>query len=180
MLKELSSRWCINSQETGAHRFALCRLCWNWQAHVAASTNTPPASSTPIDDPRIAAALARSDLALDTLKSEPVTVYLVLPPAKLTANTRFVRLFIGSAPAAISACSEQPAHKVVFFLDEFAQLGRLVAIEDAISLVRGYGALFWIFVQDLSQLKAVYERWNTFLAISDNDKLTVTDIQAVM
>ena len=55
---------------------------------------------------------------------------------------------------------------MVFFLDEFAQLGRMVAIEDAISLVRGYGALFWIFVQDLSQLKAVYERWNTFVANS--------------
>ncbi|MCN5666955.1 TraG/TraD/VirD4 family protein, partial [Escherichia coli] len=38
------------------------------------------------------------------------------------------------------------------------------AVEDAISLVRGYGAAFWLFVQDLSQLKAIYPKWQTFLA----------------
>jgi type IV secretion system protein VirD4 len=56
------------------------------------------------------------------------------------------------------------AYKVAFLLDEFAQLGRMQAVEDAISLVRGYGAAFWLFVQDLSQLKAIYPKWQTFLA----------------
>lgn len=117
-----------------------------------------------LDDPRIAASLSRSDFTLDRLKTEPMTVYLVLPPAKLAANARFVRGFIGSALAAITASHQQPKHKVAFFLDEFAQLGHMNAIEDGISLVRGYGAAFWIFVQDLSQLKAVYPKWQTFLA----------------
>ena len=117
-----------------------------------------------LDDPRIAQALSRSDFALDRLKTEPMTVYLVLPPAKLAANARFVRGFVGSALAAITASHQQPKHKVAFFLDEFAQLGHMSAIEDGISLVRGYGAAFWIFVQDLSQLKAVYPKWQTFLA----------------
>jgi type IV secretion system protein VirD4 len=40
------------------------------------------------------------------------------------------------------------------------------AIEDAVSLMRGYGLSFWVFLQDLSQLKAVYPRWQTFLANS--------------
>jgi type IV secretion system protein VirD4 len=40
------------------------------------------------------------------------------------------------------------------------------SIEDAISLVRGYGARFWLLVQDLSQLKGVYPKWQTFLANS--------------
>ncbi|CAD0362149.1 type IV secretory system conjugative DNA transfer family protein [Xanthomonas hortorum] len=51
-------------------------------------------------------------------------------------------------------------------LDEFAQLGYMKAIEDAVSLMRGYGLAFWVFLQDLSQLKGVYPRWQTFLANS--------------
>ena len=35
---------------------------------------------------------------------------------------------------------------------------------DSVTLLRGYGAQLWLFVQDLSQLKAVYPRWQSFLA----------------
>ena len=37
-------------------------------------------------------------------------------------------------------------------------------LADSITLMRGYGAQLWLFVQDLSQLKAVYPRWQSFLA----------------
>ena len=119
-----------------------------------------------LDDPRIVAAVSRSDFGFDRLKSELVTIYVVMPPAKLAANARFIRGLVGSALASITADHRKPAHKVVFFLDEFAQLGRMAVVEDSISLVRGYGAAFWIFVQDLSQLKGVYPKWGTFLANS--------------
>ena len=39
-------------------------------------------------------------------------------------------------------------------------------IEDAVSLLRGYGLAFWVFIQDLSQLKGTYPKWQTFLANS--------------
>ena len=60
----------------------------------------------------------------------------------------------------------RPRIPAAFLLDEFPQLGRMTAVEDAISLVAGYGALLWLFVQDLSQLKVVYPKWETFLANS--------------
>lgn len=119
-----------------------------------------------LDDPRIVDALARSDFRLADLKAKPMTVYVVLPPTALAANKRFMRGFIGQALSAVTSSSAKPAYKVVFLLDEFAQLGRMQAVEDAISLVRGYGAAFWLFVQDLSQLKGVYPKWQTFLANS--------------
>jgi type IV secretion system protein VirD4 len=37
-------------------------------------------------------------------------------------------------------------------------------LADSVTLLRGYGAQLWLFVQDLSQLKAVYPRWQSFLA----------------
>lgn len=119
-----------------------------------------------LDDPRIATALSKSDFSFADLKRKPMTVYVVMPPDRLAAQVRFMRALVGSALAAITASSERPPYNVLFLLDEFAQLGRMQAIEDAISLVRGYGARFWLLVQDLSQLKEVYPKWQTFLANS--------------
>ncbi|EOT6071651.1 type IV secretory system conjugative DNA transfer family protein [Escherichia coli] len=119
-----------------------------------------------LDDPRIAAALARSDFDLSAIKSELMTVYLVMPANRIRPNARFIRLFVGSVISAVTASAKQPPYRVSFVLDEFAQLGYMKAIEDAVSLMRGYGLAFWVFLQDLSQLKGVYPRWQTFLANS--------------
>lgn len=119
-----------------------------------------------LDDPRIASTLARSDFELANIKTELMTVYLVLPANKIGPNARFVRGFVASVIAAITSSTKQPAHRVAFFLDEFGQLGYMKAIEDAVSLLRGYGLSFWVFIQDLSQLKGVYPKWQTFLANS--------------
>ncbi len=118
-----------------------------------------------LDDPRIATALSGTDFDLRDLKRKPMTVYLVLPPNRLEANTRFLRGFIGQALAAITSVPDKPPYHVLFLLDEFAQLGPMRAVEQAVTLVRGYGARFWLFVQDLSQLKGTYgDRWQTFMA----------------
>lgn len=119
-----------------------------------------------LDDPRIAAALARSDFDLGAIKAERMTVYLVLPANRLGPNARFLRLFIGATIAAVTASPQQPALPVTLILDEFGQLGYLRQLEDAVSLMRGYGLSLWVFLQDLSQLKGVYPRWQTFLANS--------------
>lgn len=119
-----------------------------------------------LDDPRVAGAISRTDFDLAEIKATPMTVYLVLPANKIGPNARFVRAFIGSVIAAITASAKPPAHRVAFFLDEFGQLGYMKQIEDAVSLMRGYGLAFWVFIQDLSQLKGVYPKWQTFLANS--------------
>nr|WP_238396122.1 type IV secretory system conjugative DNA transfer family protein [Xanthomonas fragariae] len=119
-----------------------------------------------LDDPRIVAALGRSDFDLSAIKSELMTVYLVMPANRIGPNARFLRLFIGSVLTAITSSATQPPYRVAFVLDEFAQLGYMKAIEDAVSLMRGYGLAFWVFLQDLSQLKGVYPRWQTFMANS--------------
>ena len=119
-----------------------------------------------LDDPRIAAALSRSDFDLSEIKVKAMTVYLVMPANRIGPNARFLRLFISSVITSITASKVQPAHRVAFLLDEFGQLGYMQQIEDAVSLMRGYGLAFWVFLQDLSQLKATYPKWQTFLANS--------------
>ena len=95
-----------------------------------------------------------------------MTVYVVLPPDKLTAYNRFARATLGLAIKAMLRQPGKPRHDVLFLLDEFAQLGHFAAVEDAISIMRGYGGCFWLLVQDLSQLRAVYPKAETFLSNS--------------
>jgi len=117
-----------------------------------------------LDDPRLCAALARSDFSLADLKRRPMTVYLAIPPDRLRACLGFVRGFIALALDGVTAAPGRPVHRVAFFLDEFGQLGRMDRLADSVTVLRGYGAQLWLFVQDLSQLKAVYPRWQSFLA----------------
>src|SRR3546814_7484920 len=58
-----------------------------------------------------------------------------------------------------------PARSVLFLLDEFAALGRLEPVERAMGLMAGYGIQLWPILQDVHQLRALYERRaGTFLS----------------
>jgi type IV secretion system protein VirD4 len=59
----------------------------------------------------------------------------------------------------------QPAWRVLLLLDEFAALGRMQSVEEAITHARGYGVSIWMLTQDLAQLREIYPRsWQTLLA----------------
>lgn len=121
-----------------------------------------------LDSPRMVEVLASSGnpgsaLSLDRLKTDAVSLFLVLPAERLSTYRRWLRLMIGCGLLAMTRARTPPRHRVLFLLDEFANLGRMGPVEDAISLVGGFGVTFWLILQDLSQLKAHYrDRWETF------------------
>jgi type IV secretion system protein VirD4 len=129
-----------------------------------------------LDDTNIQNTLLHSDFDLGDLKSKSLTLYIAMPPSKISSYHRYLRALVGLSLEVITHNSEQPKYKVAFFLDEFAQLGHMRSVEDGISLLRGYGAAFWIFVQDLSQLKAVYPKWQTFLANTTKQFFGTADV----
>jgi type IV secretion system protein VirD4 len=121
-----------------------------------------------LDSPRMTRVLHQSTVELTALKREPMSLFLILPPDRLDTYQRWLRLMIASQLVSIMRTPGRPTHSVVFFLDEFAHLGRMQPVARDIALVGGYGATFWIFLQDLSQLRAIYaEQWPTFLANAD-------------
>ena len=119
-----------------------------------------------LDDPRLVQASRTSSFSFVDLKTRAITIYIVLPPDKLRTHARFARLVFGQAIGAMTRIAGRPRDPVLFLVDEFAQLGYFSAIEDAISILRGYGVTLWLLVQDLSQLQAIYPRWRSFLANS--------------
>ena len=138
-----------------------------------------------LNSPRIADVISHSDLHFAELQQRTVSVFLVLPPNRLDAYRRWLRLLISQAlqdiarhaegPQApiepqngaqgVSGASQRPSTPTLLLLDEFAALGRLEAIERAMGLMAGYGLQLWPILQDMSQLNDLYgKRAGTFVA----------------
>jgi type IV secretion system protein VirD4 len=130
-----------------------------------------------LDDPRVAECLARSDFQFADLKSSPVSVYLVIPPAKISAYNRLLRGFVGLGIGAMTAGTAKSPWKVAFLLDEFASLGRMQVVEESIAILRGYGVALWLFVQDLSQLQKVYPKADSLLANAAKQFWSTSDLE---
>jgi type IV secretion system protein VirD4 len=141
-----------------------------------------------LDSPRIAKVLSRSDFHFSDLRHRITSVFLVLPPNRMDAYSRWLRLLVSQAlqdiardaevsqrPVAAQNDAHKPSQRLkasnptlgptLFLLDEFAALGRLEAVERAMGLMAGYGLQLWPILQDMSQLKDLYgERAGTFIA----------------
>ena len=135
-----------------------------------------------LDSPRIAKVLLRSDFHFSDLRHRVASVFLVLPPNRMDAYSRWLRLLVSQAlqdiardaeasvrplsgPAGALGDTQRLKTPTLFLLDEFAALGRLEAVERAMGLMAGYGLQLWPILQDMSQLKDLYgERAGTFIA----------------
>lgn len=112
--------------------------------------------------------LRGSDFDLTDLQKYDTTVYLCLPAGRLSANRRWLRLFMNLALEAFEREVKRPGQPpILMIMDEFPILGHMQQIEDAAGQVAGFGVKLWPIIQDLSQLKALYkDRWETFLGNS--------------
>ena len=118
-----------------------------------------------LDSPRMAAVTARSDFGFADLKAQTASVFLVLPPDRLDAYSRWLRLLVAQAITDMARSPLQPPAPVLFLLDEFAALGPLEPVVRAYGLMAGYGMQLWAILQDLHQLKSLYgPRAGTFLS----------------
>ena len=118
-----------------------------------------------LDSLAIANDVAQGDFDFADMKRAITTVYLILPANRLDTHSGWLRLMIVSA---LRRLLETPPSAtlppVLFILDEFAQLGYLPPIENAMGIARGFGVQLWPILQDLNQLHALYkDRWQTFV-----------------
>lgn len=141
-----------------------------------------------LDSARIRESLSASDFKFEDLKTQAMTVYLVLPSDRLGAFSRWLRLLIQQAVTVNARNIEvKPEKPVLFLLDEMPALGRLSMVEQAFGLMAGFGIQLWGIVQDASQLKTIYgEGWETFIGNSgvvqyfgSRDRMTAEYFQAL-
>jgi type IV secretion system protein VirD4 len=88
----------------------------------------------------------------------------VIPLQYLRSHAAYARLAIA---VALWEMQRAPVAKerVLFVLDEFPALGRMDRIAKGLAELRKYKVWLWPIIQDLSQLKSLYDKsWSTFLS----------------
>ncbi|MBY5775229.1 type IV secretion system ATPase VirD4 [Rhizobium leguminosarum] len=110
-------------------------------------------------DPLIKAATATSDFSIYDLRRDPTSVFLCVSPNDLEVIAPLVRLFFQQIVSVLQR--EMPGKdeifEVMFLLDEFKHLGRLEAIETAVTTIAGYKGRFMFIIQSLSALTGAYD-----------------------
>jgi type IV secretion system protein VirD4 len=122
-----------------------------------------------LESPTVLPAVSGTEpFELRRLTTEAVSLYLLLPPDKIPSYVRLMRLWLSALLQSLIARGPvAPTQtRILFLLDEVAQLGAMNELTQAVSLLRGYGMNLWFFFQDLGQLKSLYphEAWQSFLA----------------
>lgn len=129
-----------------------------------ACTNTDFITSPPMQR-----CLAKSDFALEELKTGPegVSLYLCLPQRYMETHFRWLRMMTTLTITEMERVKRKPAcgHPVLMVLDEFAALRRMRVLENAAAQIAGFGVKLMFVVQTLAQLKDIYkDNWETLVA----------------
>jgi type IV secretion system protein VirD4 len=95
-----------------------------------------------------------------------VSVYYGLPADQLRPLNRLSRLVLTSILRTYMAAGPDRNRSCYLFLDELATLGPMPVLEDAVTLLRGYGVKTWSFFQSLGQVSDVFPgpKAQTFLS----------------
>lgn len=113
-----------------------------------------------LDAAAITTVTARSSFTLDALGRDGATLFVALPPDKLAAQSRWLRLMVAQLIAALTArgpaARDGTSKATLLLLDEFAALGRLEPVLRAMGVMAGYGLRLWPILQDLHQLRSLY------------------------
>ena len=108
------------------------------------------------DTPAIAENTRSSTFDPADVRQGKMTVFLVLPPDHMRAQSGLLRLWADSMLRAVVRGGLQETNKVHFVLDEAASLGHMDAIDDAVDKYRGYGIRLMLMYQSLGQLKRCF------------------------
>jgi type IV secretion system protein VirD4 len=111
-------------------------------------------------DPLIKAATTTSDFSIYNLRRDPTTVYICVSPNDLEVIAPLVRLFFQQLVTVMQRTmpTKDEIFEVLFLLDEFKHLGKLEAIETAVTTIAGYKGRFMFIIQSLAALTGAYEQ----------------------
>jgi type IV secretion system protein VirD4 len=130
------------------------QLSWFQDKELGSVLTTVQRHTAFLDGPAVAACTRVSSFDPRELRSGRVTLYLILPPERLVTLAPLMRTWISTLLRALSRGQASEQHPVLFYLDEAGHLGRnLQSLEDAVTLMRGYGIRLWFFFQSVAQLK---------------------------
>ena len=109
-----------------------------------------------LDSPPIQRHTASTSFDPRILRNNRSSLYCCLPHDKVESLAPLQRMWISIIIRSITRGELSEKNPVLFILDECAHMGRVEAIERAVTLLRGAGIRLWFVFQSLGQLKEVY------------------------
>lgn len=106
-------------------------------------------------DSNIQATLAHSNFDLRDFLAGQMDIFVVLPEDQVKEHNRLVRMLMALLMSHIVQAnpSDLPQQKMLFLLEELAQLGVCPDVEQCIEVLRARGVVVWTVFQTLSQIE---------------------------
>lgn len=122
-----------------------------------------------LTDPQVRNAISRSDVDFNIIKGirprqRGGVISVVLPLQYNKSHAAISRLALACAVLTMQR-SPLAGHKVLFLIDECADLGKLAHLPDWLATLRKYGVVLWPIFQNIGQVADLYGRgWQTLIA----------------
>ena len=105
-----------------------------------------------------------SSIDIDALiAGEPMSLYIIVPPFRLTAYSPLLRAWLSGLILAMTQRKTQPKERTLMLCDEIGNLGKLDALVTAATLLRSWGLTLWTFWQNVAQLQIYGAQANTLV-----------------
>jgi len=92
-----------------------------------------------------------------------MSIYIVVPPMRLTAYRPLLRVWLTGLLFALTQRTQLPEHRTLLLCDEIGNLGRIDAFLMASTLMRAWGLTLWSFWQNLSQFELYGDQARTLI-----------------
>jgi len=105
-----------------------------------------------------------SSIDIDALiAGEPMSLYIIVPPFRLSAYRPLLRLWLSGLILAMTQRETPPKERTLMLCDEIGNLGRIDALLTAATLMRSWGLTLWSFWQNVAQLQVYGPQANTLV-----------------
>jgi type IV secretion system protein VirD4 len=102
----------------------------------------------------LGAHVSEGEIDFKALKTQPTTIYLIMPSDRATTHAPWLNLVMSLAIELVGR--DRSNRRVLFLLDEMANLGYMPNILRGMAQYRGQGVQVWSIIQQLSQLERLY------------------------
>jgi type IV secretion system protein VirD4 len=127
-------------------------------------------------DKNIQRTLEKSNFDLRDFLKGNMDIYVVLPEDQVKEHNRLVRMMLSLLQSIIVQANPRdlPEKKILFLLEEVAQLGYTPDVEKAIEVLRGRGVVVWAVFQTMTQVKK-FEKPDLFTGAHFKQLFTLDD-----
>lgn len=150
-------------------RRAGARMLQKGHAERTSVTSTAQAHTHFLDSDLVAASLATTTSDLDWQASGRTTIYLILPPERISTHARWLRVLVGGIVQALSVRQcDRFEPDVLLLLDDAAAFGSFDLLQRFHAVAAMHGVKIWLFFDSLSQMRVSCGRhWRSLLVNSD-------------